>query len=297
MEQSQDTARKDVYQIITERVIAQLEQGTVPWHKPWSDAGMPLNLITKRPYRGINAFLLGAHGYERNLFLTYKQINDIGGKVKRDEKGHFVVFWKYPEKTEDGEEAHTDEPLSRKAILRYYVVYNIAQCNGIPERYLPELEQRDIKPIVACEQVVEQMPEKPAIQHKEQKAYYDPLRDIVNMPKMKSFENIESYYATLFHELVHSTGHSKRLARKGLIEMSEFGSEPYSEEELVAEMGTCFLLSHCSISQQFEQSAAYIQGWLKRLKNDRRFLFSAARQAQLASDYILNVKADDQQAA
>jgi antirestriction protein ArdC len=133
------------------------------------------------------------------------------------------------------------------------------------------------------------MHNQPIIQHKEQRAWYNPVSDIVNMPKMKTFESSESYYVTLFHELVHSTGHISRLNRKDLLQMSELGSVAYSHEELVAEIGTCYLQSVANITTEFEQSVAYIQGWLQQLKNDRHFIFSASTQAQKAVDYILNV--------
>ncbi len=287
---TQSKARKDVYAIITEKIMEKLEQGTVPWRKPWTDAGIPTNLVSKRPYRGINLMLLAMAGYEYNVFLTSKQLKEIGGSIKSDEKPHLVVYYNYSDKEHEPDEEDT-EPKKR-AILRYYTVFNIAQCENIPENLIPTFS-RDIKPIVACEKIVEGMPHKPKLQHKEQRAYYDPLKDYVNMPKIQSFESSDAYYSTLFHELVHSTGHHSRLNRQGLIEMSEFGAEAYSQEELVAEIGSCFLQSYVGIQEEFEQSTAYIQGWLEKLKNDRRFIFMASTAAQKAVDYILGVQSGD----
>lgn len=278
---------KDVYAIITDKIIERLEQGTIPWRKPWADAGIPTNLVSKRPYRGINLMLLAMQGYEYNVFLTSTQLKEIGGSIKPDEKPHLVVFYNYTAK--EAEQGDEEAETKKRSILRYYTVFNIAQCDNIPEKLIPTFS-RDIKPIVACEKVTEGMPNKPKLQHKEQRAFYDPLKDYVNMPKIQSFESNTAYYSTLFHELVHSTGHHSRLNRSGLIEMSEFGSDPYSLEELVAEIGSCYLQSHVGITEELEQSAGYIQGWLDALKNDRRFIFTASNAAQKAVDYILNIQ-------
>ncbi|MCB9064098.1 MAG: DUF1738 domain-containing protein [Chitinophagales bacterium] len=276
-------SRKDVYAIITEKIIEKLEEGTVPWRKPWIGAGIPTNLISKRPYRGINVMLLSMLGYEHNLFLTSKQLNEIGGSIKEEEKPHLVVFWNYPE--QEGEE---DEAPKKKPMLRYYTVFNIAQCDGIPDTMIPSID-REVKANAAAKVLVNNMPNAPRIQHKEQEAYYNPLKDFINMPKQSSFKTDDAYYSTLFHELVHSTGHVSRLNRKDLIQMSEFGHIRYSHEELVAEIGSSFLQSHVGITDEFEQSVAYINGWLAVLKKDRRFIFSASTAAQKAVDYILGV--------
>lgn len=284
---------KDVYTIITEKIIEQLEKGTVPWHKPWYEAGLPKNLITGRNYQGINVWLLSYLGYDQNYFLTFNQLTELGGRVKKDEKGHQVVYWNYPKK--DGEKAEdTEDNQEPKKVptLRYYTVFNIAQCEGIPADKLPVAETRDFNPINSCQIVVDAMQNRPVIQFKQQRAYYNPLEDFINMPKQKSFDTEEAYYSTLFHELVHSTGHHSRLNRKDLIQMAEFGSESYSHEELLAEIGTCYLQSYTGITSQFEQSAAYIQGWLWKLKNEKRFIFSASTQAQKAVDFILNIQSE-----
>lgn len=285
---TQTKTHKDVYAIITEKIIEQLNEGTVPWRKPWIDAGIPTNLISKRPYRGINIMLLSLFGYEQNYFLTSKQLKEVGGSIKPDEKPHLVVFWNFPDQEDEDEEDNEDGNSKRKKkpTLRYYTVFNVAQCEGIPSQYIPKFD-REVKPNMACKVVVNNMTNCPRIQHKEQQAYYNPLKDFVNMPKQSSFKTDDAYYATLFHELVHSTGHPTRCNRKDLIQMSEFGIAQYSHEELVAEIGSCFLQSHVGIADEFEQSAAYINGWLEVLKSDRRFIFSASTAAQKAVDYIL----------
>lgn len=286
---TQTKSRRDVYAIITDKIIEQLNTGTAPWRKPWAGAGIPTNLISKRPYRGINTLLLSMLGYENNYFLTSKQLNDIGGAIKPDEKPHLVVFWNFPEVEVEEDDQNTNK---KKPMLRYYTVFNIGQCDGIPESYVPSID-REVVSNVACKVLVNNMPNCPRIQHKEQRAYYNPLNDFINMPKQASFNTDDSYYSTLFHELVHSTGHSSRCNRKDLIQMSEFGVTHYSHEELVAEIGSCFLQSHVGIVDEFEQSATYISGWLEVLKNDRRFIFSASSAAQKAVDYILGDSDDN----
>lgn len=281
---------RDVYTIVTDRIIAQLEQGSVPWRKPWTEAGLPQNLLSKRPYRGINVFLLASLGYAQNFFLTWKQTKEIGAFVKDEEKGHIIVYWNWVEQEMNGREESKASAVRKVPFLRYYKVFNIAQCEGIPQHFIPPIT-RQAYLIPACEKIVEQMPQRPKIQHKEKKAFYNPLLDIIGMPKKELFESDESYYGVLFHEMIHSTGHLSRLNRSTLIQMAEFGSEPYSHEELVAEIGTCYLESLAGIiDKRFEQNAAYIEGWLKRLRKDKRFIFSASTQAQRATDFILNIK-------
>lgn len=279
--------QKDVYSLINERIIAELEKGTIPWQKPWSDGGIPRNLVTGRQYRGINVMLLALEGYEHNLFLTFNHVNKIGGKVKKGAKGHLITYWNAVEEQMQGTTEGAEK--KKKYYLRFYYVYNISQCENIPAQYLPK--ENDIREIPTCESVVRSMPNCPAIKHQKQQAFYNHVEDYINMPKRKSFKSDESYYSTLFHEMVHSTGHPSRLNREGITKAAEFGGELYSQEELVAEIGTCYLQSHTGIAEkEFKQSAGYIDGWLERLKSDKRFIFSAFSSAQKAVDYILNVK-------
>ncbi len=283
-------AHKDVYGIITDRIIEQLNKGTVPWRKPWAEAGIPTNFISKRAYRGINIMLLASLGYEQNYFLTPKQLERANGKPKKDEKPYPVIYWNYSDQELSDEEKAEGIEAKKIGKLRYYMVYNVSQCEGLDLKSISTKATRVQSSEELADLCISAMPNKPRIQFKEQKAYYDPRLDIVNMPKQKTFESDAAYFSTLFHELLHSTGHVSRLNRKDLVQMSEFGSEPYSHEELVAEIGTCYLQCFTGITGQFEQSAAYIQGWLTKLKNDRRFIFSASTAAQKATDFILNKK-------
>jgi len=271
----------DVYSIITNRIIEQLEKQIIPWRKPWTEGGHPQNLFTKRPYTGMNTWLLGSLGYQQNYFLTWKQLKAVGASVKKGEKGTMVVFWK----------RIPQEEGKVKSILRYYYVFNIAQIDDLPEVITIPFPPDTVSGISSCDEIIERMPNCPTIKHSKQKAYYDPATDYINMPKQGSFDSLTSYYGTLFHKLIHSTGHQSRLNRKEIVEPNHFGSDPYSIEELTAEIGACYLNSITGIvNKEFDNSVAYIKGWIDQLRNDKRLIVYASGQAQKATDYILNIQ-------
>lgn len=279
--------RTDVYSLVTEKIIEQLENNIVPWRKPWKDNSIPQNLITRKPYRGINLLLLGTLQYEQNLFLTFNQLKAIGGSVKKGEKGNLIIFWKPIVKTAKAD--NTDEP-ELSFVLRYYKVFNVAQCENVPSNLIEVKEEVSFSPISYCEQIIEEMEHCPKIIYEAQQAFYEPVSDYINMPKPETFVTNEDFYSVLFHELVHSTGHISRLARNGIVTSSRFGDCVYSLEELTAEIGSCFLSSLCGIgANNFDQSVSYINGWLQALKNDKKLIVKAGGQAQKATDYILNV--------
>ncbi|MBY0481404.1 MAG: ssDNA-binding domain-containing protein [Chitinophagaceae bacterium] len=285
--QQQTTSTLDVYQIVTDRIIELLEAGTVPWEKPWTDAGLPANLITRKAYNGINVFLLSSLAYEKNLFLTWQQVQEIGGKVIKGEKGHLIIFYK--KLVKESSEAGEVPKEKQVPLLRYYKVFNVAQCENIPVGMIPESSLSTISPLRQCEEIIDAIPNPPAIQHQESKAYYSPVEDYINMPKLNNFNKSEEYYGVLFHELIHSTGHKTRLNRKEVTGNIEFGTKDYSIEELTGEIGAAFLKSFAGIADDnLTNTAAYIDGWLKVLKNDKRFIFYASSRAQQAVDYILN---------
>ena len=276
-----------VYKIITDQIVKKLESGIIPWHRPWNGGEPAMNLITKKPYHGINVFLLACSGYTSPYWLTFKQVQKLGGHVKKGEKSTIITFWsvKQKEKNNESEETKTET----YAVLRYYRVFNVEQCEGLDGK-VPEPKIRDFQPIDEAERIVKAMPKAPAITHKEQRAYYSPMRDYVNMPLQGTFISDEEYYSALFHELTHSTGHESRLGRKSLTTLAGFGSHEYSKEELIAEMGSAYLCGHCGISQRvIDNQAAYIQGWLGRLRKDPKMVVWTASQAQKAADYILAV--------
>jgi len=281
-----------VVDIITNIFIKSLEEGTIPWRRPWTGGGknsFPQNLKTKTVYSGVNHFVLSyymtLHNFSSPYFVSYKQAVALGGQVRKGEKGFPVIFSKIGVREQENSAGETEEKSYR--LLRYYTVFNVGQIDGI-ENKIPKVEitTNDIKPIEVCEAVVENMPQRPEIVFNEQRAYYRPTTDKVNMPKRESFETEEEYYSTLFHELVHSTGHSKRLDR---IKNSPVGSPGYSREELVAEMGSAFLCAECNIeTKTIENSKAYIQGWLKFLKaeDNKKAIISAGSLAQKAYTFI-----------
>jgi len=285
----------NVYEVITQRIIQQLESGTAPWHKPWKARGrsaLPRNLITGRDYRGINTWILLSGGYGSPYWLTFRQAKELGGHVRQGETGFPVVYWKFgTREVQDG-----DEIIEKKSVLcRYYILFNEEQCADLRVRPARPLEDSpQIGPIEACEQVVSGWHARPVIHHHGDAASYNKVTDVVQMPNRSCFDGAEEYYSTLFHELVHSTGHPGRLNRSTLTDFERFGDEIYSREELVAEMGAAFLAGFCGIENRtINNSAAYLSSWLEALKNDHRMVLIAASQAQKAADLILGVARSD----
>jgi len=272
------------YDRITERIVSLLSQGTVPWHKPWHvKTGLPRNLITQKPYRGINVFLLMAMNYESPNWLTLRQANAMGGQIKPGEKSCPVVFWK-PMQVKD-KESGEDRKIP---FLRLYHVFNVSQCTGL-KNIPPADESAFIQTLPA--ELVANMPQRPVIKHGMNAAYYSPTSDVVGMPDSNRFKTADHYHATLFHELVHSTGHEQRLKRASIMERNGYGSDPYAKEELIAEMGSAFLCGYAGIEDRtIDNSAAYLEGWLKQLKEDKTLIVHAAAQAQKAADFILGHK-------
>jgi antirestriction protein ArdC len=285
-----------VYELVNDRIMQLLQEGTVPWRKTWNaTSNQPKNLISKKEYRGINVFLLACMPYASQYWMTYKQCQDKGGHVKKGEKSTPVIFWKFVDRKDDGE-ANGEEGSSngKYGMLRYYSVFNFEQTEGIEAPPAAEAIPNTFTPIERAEQIISNMPLRPEIKYGGNQPAYSPFLDYVKMPVPESFESPEEYYSTAFHELTHATGHASRVGRKGILEPSYFGSHEYSKEELVAEMGSAFLCGHSGIERTIKNSAAYIQGWLRSLKNDKTLLIQAAGAAQKASDYILNRKEESE---
>jgi antirestriction protein ArdC len=295
----QERRGADIYALVTDRIIEALEAGTgVPWKKPWAASGMPRNLVTGREYRGMNILLLAlGQPYASPYWLTFKQALDQGGHVRKGEKGSLVTFWKFHrevmrEATEDGETVNTAKER-RAPLLRHYTVFNVEQCDGIQappvEGFTPKPHER----IARCEAVVAGMPRPPEILRNPCQAGYSPVLDCLEIPELAQFDTPEDYYATLFHELTHATGHLSRLNRPSLGTPAPYGGEDYSKEEMVAELGSAFLCGHTGIFPRVAaNSAAYIAGWLRALKQDKRLVPIAAAHAQRAADFILGVLPD-----
>lgn len=283
--------QEKIYQLVTDRIIEALERGVVPWRKSWSGGdSAPINFKSKKEYRGVNVLMLMCSGFSSSKWLTFKQAVELGGKIRTGEKGTPVVFWNFVDRP-------TDDPerVRRIPFLKYYTAFNLSQCEGIKD---DEAAAEPVKPFVQIERalrIVDGMPSPPTISGGTNRAAYSPLTDTVQMPQACNFDTEQEYYSTLFHELVHSTGHKTRLDREEVGGPVSFGSTSYSREELVAEMGAAFLCADAGISNEvIENQAAYIDGWLSRLRQDKKLLIQAAGKAQRAADYIMNRKYDSQ---
>lgn len=298
--QGAQVTKKDVYEIITERIVSMLEAGTVPWRKTWrtgsgSGFAAPMNLKSGKAYRGVNVFILACQGYGSPYWVTFNQAKALGGSVRKGQKGTPCVFWNWIVRdAKPGERAGKDGKV-RIPFLRYFTVFNVAQCDGLT---VPDATAvpapGPAEAIDAAEAIVRGMPNAPAIGYHGDRAFYSPAHDSITVPTRDAFESPAAFYATVFHEMGHSTGHADRLDRKGVAQPSYFGSHEYSQEELVAEMTAAFLCAESGIeAATIENSAAYIASWLQSLKNDPKMLVMAAAQAQKAADYILDRGHDD----
>lgn len=272
------------YEVLANRVIEAIkEKKQLPWRKPWRSPVGPSNLQSGREYQGINFVLLSLIEFESPWFLTFKQAKALGGTVKKGEKGLPVVFWSLIEKRKDGEAEPKKIPL-----LRLSTVFNISQCEGL--ELTKTREQRDFSGELSerCEHVVACYMSPPRIDKTSSFASYSQLDDLVRVPPSERFVSEAEYYCTLFHELVHSTAHPSRLNRKLVSPLSKAERSMYSFEELVAEFGATFLCSKTGIdSSTFNNSIAYLQGWVQEIQNRPRMLVEAAGAAQKAVDLIL----------
>lgn len=295
---------EDVQSIVTQSIINALENGVVPWRRPWdAPLQIPRNVVTKKSYRGINFLILALETarkhYSSSYWMTYKQASAKGGQVRKGEKSTPVIFWK----TIDKEEIQPDGSTKKKKIwfMRYYRVFNADQVDGIklPAEPMKRVEGQKITEtdlVSYAESVIAGMPNKPMVQFGGNVACFIPAMDQVCMPLKTKFFSVPGYYTTFFHELVHSTGHPTRLKRfPNTAEIPVFGSEDYSEEELIAELGGAFLSAECGIDVDIENTAAYVQGWLNKLSGDRKLIIKAASAAAKAVDYIMDRKAQKEE--
>lgn len=285
--------KQDIYAKVTNKIIADLERGNLTWLQPWKsghaagEISRPLRAMGK-PYQGINVIMLWAsameQGFDCPIWITYKQAVELGGQVRKGEKGSLVVYADTIRKTETndkGEDVETAIPF-----MKGYTVFNAQQIDNLPTHFTTRTEQWHGQPVERMEQAERFFASTQiTIQHGGNKAYYSPSQDMVQMPDMQSFRDGESYYATLAHETTHWTRHETRLNRR--FDSKRFGDAGYAMEELVAEIGAAFLCADLGITPETrEDHAAYIASWLKALKNDKRAMFTAASHAQRAVDYL-----------
>lgn len=293
--------KRSVFDVVTDRICESLKGGVVPWRRPWSDAAIvgasdPRNLVSGKPYNGINIFLLGLQPFTSPFWLTYNQARGLGGHVKKGEKGTPIFFWKiYDNKKPSG----SDEETERRFIGRYYTVFNLEQCEGIAA---PAAEpEPKVKSLPTAKRIVAGYKDGPIVRHIGARACYSPMGDVVMMPPLKAFESPQAYYGTLFHELTHSTGHEKRLKRFDNTQpFAPFGSADYSREELVAEMGAAFLCAKARIDNHvIDNQASYVRNWLDTLRGDTRAVVFAASQARKGVELILGTaeQTDEEEAA
>ena len=272
----------NIYEEVTQRIISQMEQGIIPWRKPWAAAGQAaISRATGKPYSLLNQMLLGKPGE----YVTFNECHKAGGYVRKGEKAQIVVFWKWIDKADE----ETGE-IQQIPYLRYYNVFHVDQCEGISPRHTAELPANPATADETAESIMDAYVKREGITMEHQQgdsAYYQPALDRIVLPLLKQFTETAEYYGTAFHEMIHSTGHMKRLAR--LDGTAHFGGEEYSKEELIAEIGAAALVNHCKLEtpDSFTNSAAYIQNWLQVLKSDNRFIVSAAGKAEKAVNLIL----------
>ncbi len=273
----------NVYEVITAEIIKKLEAGVIPWQKPYTGIDLPaMNFKSKKQYRGINKMLLGMTGYQSPFWLTYRQAAGLGGQVKKGSKGHKILFAKMV-KYEDSNGKEQDKP-----IYRYSTVFNLTAIDNIDCPYEGTQEVNEFQFIWNCENVITQMNERckiPSIEiHDRNKACYIPSLDIIQTCAPEFYISDEAYYSTIFHEIIHSTGHSSRLDRNMT---GGKKSIQYAKEELIAEIGACFLCGMTGImTKTIENSASYIEHWLSHIKDDPKLIVQASSKAQASMDYL-----------
>lgn len=284
----------NLYDIITEKIVKQLDNGIIPWIKPWTCSTGAVSHTNGRPYSLLNQILLMDDGdsifdLPSREYITFNQVKAEGGNVRKGEKSKMVVFWKvYERETGEVLEDGTKEVVT-VPVLRYYNVFEVSQCEGISRKY--EAEIREHEPIAEAESIIEAYFGRETcrlVVKNSDRAYYSPIEDLVCVPQKSQYEEVEKYYSTLFHEMTHSTGHPSRLNRRNANEIAAFGSESYSKEELVAELGSAFLMNRAGIDckSTFSNSVAYIQEWSKALRRETHLFVNAAAKAEAAVNYI-----------
>jgi antirestriction protein ArdC len=284
---------RDLYQEVTDRIIEQLEKGVAPWVRPWRSnakgGGMPYNAVSGKSYRGINVALLFTPQYVEQGWMTYKQAADVGANVRKGEKGSMIVFYKPfvvrdRNAPNDGQQHDKTIPL-----LRAFHVFNTAQIENRPAKYLPE---PDTRPDVERHASAESLLSRATVRHGGDRAFYVPSSDFIQMPHAADFRTVAEYYGTALHELTHWTGHTSRMAREY---GKRFGDQAYAREELVAEMGAAYLCANVGIAGSL-QHPEYLASWLSVLKSDKRAILIAASAAQRAADFVIGpvaVESDD----
>lgn len=269
----------DLYQEITNRIIVALETGTAPWVKPWSSLGIAHNAVTGREYSGINTLLLSFSTFSSNAWLTFAQAKAVGGKVRKGEVGTHVVLYK-PFVIKD---KNNDDSKERTIpLLKSFVVFNTQQIDNLPTKFTQPIISN---PNLEVNEIAEHFMSQARFETGD-RACFRPSDDLIIMPGKCEFKTVDDYYSTALHELTHWSGHASRLSRDF---SGRFGDSAYAFEELIAELGSCFLCSASGIDGHL-QHANYIASWLKVLKQDKRAIFTAAASAKKSADFIMGIK-------
>jgi antirestriction protein ArdC len=297
--------KEQIYEKITQKIIKLLEAGDLEWLKSWK-SGLPKSYSTKSNYRGINAFLLNIHmisnKFKSPYYLTFKQVKKLGGSVKAGSHGEFVIYYDFSNKIKRDvcktcgfvpdyckcnvpkEKVVTETRFFPAPVIKSYYVFNIEQTT----LEVPEEEKKEFNPIEKCEKLVKGYSDRPEIRDDPHKAFYNPLDDYIGIPFKSLFDSEENYYSTLFHEMIHSTGHQSRLNREGIVELKGFGGETYSKEEVIAELGNAFLCAEAGIENKtLKNNSAYIKHWLGNMRKDNSFIFRVVAQSQKAVSWIM----------
>lgn len=278
----------NIYALVTNRIISELEKGSIPWQKPWSGSSGAISHLTGKPYSLLNQILLDGITGE---YLTFEQARKEGGSVRKGEKGKKIVFWKFIERK--NKNGHNNDAASDMVpLLRCYTVFHISQCENIEQHYgiSERALSNSLRPDKKADKIIDDYAQRSGVTVNitfSGHACYSPTLDQITVPELKQYTHVGEYYSTLFHELTHSTGHPKRLNR--LDSNAMFGSEKYSKEELIAELGSAYLVNHCGLETEatFRNSVGYLQGWLKALMNDKKLIILAAGKAEKAIQMIL----------
>ena len=284
---------KETIEKVTSKIIERIESGKLNWNKPWNGGALPQNYVSKRPYRGWNLFVTLFSEFESPYYLTFNQIKKLGGTIKKGSKGLPIIFWK--QFTKDTKNADGQTETRRILMARDWTVFNAEQVEGINFK---EIKLNQLGTCEDLENTIANMPVPVEITHSLMAtgAYYTPALDTVTMPNKGQFNSTGEYYSVLVHEVIHSTGSKKRLNRLSMNDGSfDSRKHSYSYEELVAELGAAYLTAMYGISTEKTEnnSAAYLQGWLKVFKADMQMLYKAAADAQKAVDYIINKKEEE----
>jgi len=285
--------RTHPYELVTQVILDALHEGSVPWRQTWATTGLPQGVAGHR-YRGINALVTQVvawrSGYEDPRWITFKRAKELGAHVRKGEKSTPVIYWGWTMGKRGEGESETSDAEDRegqaRCFTRSYRVFNVAQVEGLD--LAPLNEGEPVPTLEACEALIASYRGgAPTIQAG--RPAYAPKHDAVFMPSRGAFESAEAYYATLFHELAHSTGHETRLARPGVTDRTAFASHAYGKEELVAELCAAFLCSRAKIAPQTEDNAvAYLDHWIRAIEGDPSMLVGAAQHAQRAADWIMD---------